>query len=81
MILKLSKLDKPGRDVVSGLSLGYEADAAAGIPMREQVERIMRWHGDGWPVLMYDYHMLAILIGYTAAGRKTYTLEMPGFSL
>ena len=80
MIHRLSQLDKPGRDTVTGLSLGYEAEAKQGIPKSEQIARVIRWYRDGWPRVQYDNHMLAIVIGYASASKLTYTLEMPGLA-
>ena len=78
MRLNVKTLDRAGRDSVSALSLGYEADAMSGITKQEQVERLGRWRRDGWPAMMYHYHILAILIGYARAGRRTFTTELPG---
>lgn len=64
MILKLSNLDRGARDVVLGLAAGYERDAREGIPMAEQLARLKRWHNDGWPLMQYHYHVLAVVIGY-----------------
>jgi len=76
--LRFSDLDRSGRDVVSGLILGYEADAVQGIKRIEQIERACLWRRKGWSKVMYHYHILAILIGYAQARRKTRTIELPG---
>lgn len=74
----MRKLDRPGRDTVSGLVLGYENDARLGITQREQVERLSNWRRNGWSDLMYHYNILAMLIGYAQAKQRSYTAEIPG---
>ena len=78
MKLRFSDLDRSGRDTVSGLILGYEADALQGIKKVEQIERACAWRRKGWPKMMYHYHILAILIGYAQARRRSRNIELPG---
>jgi hypothetical protein len=68
--LSIHSLDRPGRDIVSGLVLGYEADALNGIDRMEQVERLSKWRRQGWSAMQYHYNILALLIGYAQAERK-----------
>lgn len=70
MRLSLSTLDRLGRDTVSGLVIGYEADADSGITKAEQVQRLTKWRRQGWPAMMYHYHMLALVIGYAQSSRR-----------
>lgn len=70
MRLSIHSLDRPGRDIVSGLVLGYEADALNGIDRMEQVERLSKWRRQGWSAMQYHYNILALLIGYAQAERK-----------
>jgi hypothetical protein len=79
MILSLATLDKVGRDLVIDMSLGYERDAREGVALEEQLGRLQRWYRDGWPLVQYHYHVLAAIIGYAAAERQCYTIELPGF--
>ncbi|MBA3569180.1 MAG: hypothetical protein H0W28_07505 [Pyrinomonadaceae bacterium] len=78
MKLRFGDLDRSGRDTVSGLILGYEADALQGIKKIEQIERACLWRRRGWSKMMYHYHILAIFIGYAQARRKSRTIELPG---
>lgn len=70
MRLSIHDLDRPGRDTVSGLVLGYEADALVGVSFVEQAERLSRWRRQGWSAMQYHYNILALLIGYAQAQRK-----------
>lgn len=78
MRMTIQTLDRAGRDTVSSLVIGYEADARSGVPMQDQVDRLTRWRERGWAVLQYHYNILAMLIGYARAKQRTYTLDLPG---
>ncbi len=75
----MSTLTRPERDIVSGLVIGYEADALLGIDRESQIERLLRWKAQGWGRSVYHYNILAVLIGYAHASTKSVTLQMPGF--
>lgn len=62
--VSIDRLDRPGRDTVSGLVIGYEADARNGITMEDQARMIGRWRRMGWSDMVYHCHVLAILIAY-----------------
>jgi hypothetical protein len=70
--MNVHRLDRAGRDTVSGLVIGYEADALSGITMIEQARRLVGWRRQGWPAMMYHYHILAMLIGYQQARKRSY---------
>jgi hypothetical protein len=78
MRISMKSLTRPERDTVSGLVIGYRADAKRGIPKRENIERVTRWRRQGWSDVLYHYHILAILIGYAQAGSTAHTIELPG---
>lgn len=79
MRLSIKTLDRLGRDTVSGLVIGYERDADDGITKGEQVQRLTRWRRQGWPAMMYHYHMLAMVIGYGQSSRKaSRNQQIPG---
>lgn len=79
MILTFSSLDKAGRDIVSGLVIGYEADALHGVPRESQFDRLIKWRSQGWDRMVYHYNILAVLIGYQQASRKMVQSCMTGF--
>jgi hypothetical protein len=76
--MSIKTLDRPGRDAVSGLIIGYEADARSGIDLQDQISRLVSWRRSGWSAVWYHYHILALLIGYAQAKRKGYNSELPG---
>ena len=67
MIIRYDDLSRLDKDTVSGLIIGYEADALSGIPIREQVERLLRWKKDGWSIPVYYCNIIAMMIGYQKA--------------